>query len=90
MLPPPENSQARGGSKFRDFPAPRKHPTDPGRNSANFPGTGENMRTIPGVMDYLSSQKAAQSGRKRVKNKNVEIAGPFVFIGSQPPYGDWG
>ena len=82
-----EIPQADYRSKKRQLRPLRKQLPDPGRNSANFPGTGEETRGHAPLSDYLTPQEPVQSGRKRVKNKHVEITGTFVFIGRHPRNG---
>ena len=60
----------------------------PASNSANSGVAGENTRTAAGAEDYLRPYEAVQSGRKRVKKKNVYITGHIVFIEGVRPAGE--
>jgi hypothetical protein len=74
--------------KKRNLPAPRKHPMNSACKTANSGVPGENIRTAAVAKDYLRPYKAVQSRRKRVKKKNVEIAGYIVFIEGVRPAGE--
>jgi hypothetical protein len=56
-------------------------------NTAKCSQTGENTRPIPRAKDYLSPHKEVETAWKRVKKKNVEIAGAIVFIEGELPEG---
>jgi hypothetical protein len=71
--------------KKPDLHAPRKQPMISRCNTANSASAGENIDPQAHGIDYLSRYKNVQSGRKRVKKKNVGITGTIVFIEGAHP-----